>query len=114
MYPELLDYIFNYCSKYYSETEQKAKDHYFGTLKFGNYPGNKSPKIDELKKRFLATDTNALKLLENGYPEFIRTTATRIYHEHMHELDLNVCQKCKKITRTPKAKQCRFCFHDWH
>jgi len=114
IYPELLEYIFENCWTYYSETERKAKDHHFGIIKFGKYPDNVLPKIDEAKKRFLTTDKNALKLLENGYSEFIITTATRIYNEHKNELGLNLCPKCGKVTRTPKAKQCRFCSNDWH
>jgi len=26
----------------------------------------------------------------------------------------NNCPNCKKLARTPKAKQCRYCNHDWH
>jgi len=26
----------------------------------------------------------------------------------------NLCPKCKKLARTPKAKQCRYCKFDWH
>ena len=26
----------------------------------------------------------------------------------------NLCPKCEKLARTPKAKQCRFCKYDWH
>ncbi len=30
------------------------------------------------------------------------------------ELQLNFSPKYNKIDRTPSAKQCRFCHHDWH
>ena len=114
LYPELIDYIFQYCWEYYSETERKAKDHYFGDFKFGKYAENIHPMINKAKQRFLTTDIEALKLLENGFPEFIKNTATRIYIEHGKELVLNLCTKCGKIARTPEAKQCRFCGNDWH
>ncbi len=26
----------------------------------------------------------------------------------------NLCPECNKLARTPKAKQCRFCGHNWH
>lgn len=26
----------------------------------------------------------------------------------------NNCPKCKKLARTPKAKQCRYCGYNWH
>lgn len=114
IYPELADYIFEYCSEYFTEIERKANNHHFGTFKFDKYPDNTHPKIDELKNRFLTTEKDSLKLLENGYKEFIKKTATRIYNEHKNELKLNLCPKCGKIARTPKAKQCRFCAYDWH
>jgi len=114
LYPELIDYIFRYCWEYYSETERKAKDHYIGDFKFGKYDENIHPMIDKAKQRFLTTDIEALKLLENGYEEFIKNTSTRIYKEHGKELELNLCAKCGKIARTPEARQCRFCGNDWH
>ena len=27
---------------------------------------------------------------------------------------VNNCPKCGGLARTPKAKQCRYCGHDWH
>jgi hypothetical protein len=27
---------------------------------------------------------------------------------------LNCCPKCDALAKTPKARQCRYCFHDWH
>lgn len=27
---------------------------------------------------------------------------------------INNCSKCGRLARTPKAKQCRHCGHDWH
>jgi len=114
MYPELIDYIFQYCWKYYSAAEREAIDHNFGVVQFGKYPFGQHPKIDEAKNRFLTENQEALKLLENGYSEFIKNTATRIFNEHGNELELNLCPECGKITRTPKAKQCKFCGNNWH
>jgi hypothetical protein len=114
IYPELIDYIFQYCGEFYTETERKAKDHHFGMVKFGRYPDGVHPKITQAKERFLTTDLEAIDLLKNGYSEFIINTATRIYKEHKNELDLNLCPRCGKIARTPRSKQCRFCSYDWH
>ena len=113
LYPELIDYIFQHCWHYYSETEKKAINHHIGTLKFDNRT-YLHPKLIEVRDRHITSDKNALNLLKNGYSDFIKNTATRIFKEHKNELDLNLCPKCGKIARTPKAKQCRFCLHDWH
>ena len=53
-------------------------------------------------------------MLANGKKSFIVNVAERIFREHEAELNLNLCPKCNKVTRTPWAKQCRFCRHDWH
>lgn len=114
LYPELIDYIFQHCGKYYSTLEKEAINHHFAVIKFGKYSIGQHQKIDEVKERFLSEKSGVLKLLENGYPEFIVNTATRIFKEHENQLELNLCAKCDKIARTPMAKQCRFCGNDWH
>ena len=53
-------------------------------------------------------------LLKEGYEVFFTNVAKRILFENESELFLNLCPKCQKLTRTPLAKQCRFCFHSWH
>ncbi len=113
LYPELINYIFDHCWQFYSETEKKAVNHHIGTRRFGKRK-NLHPKLVEIRDRYITNDKAALNLLKNGYAEFITNTATRIYKDHKTELGLNLCPKCEKITRTPKAKQCRFCFFDWH
>lgn len=115
MEPELADYIFNYCSKFINDTEFKAINHHFGLVKkMDRYGDNLPIQFLEAKKRFLTDDPEALELLKDGYPNFIMKTAERIYRDHKHELQFNLCPKCNKIARTPQAKQCRFCRHDWH
>lgn len=37
-----------------------------------------------------------------------------LWEKYKDKIDLNNCPKCGKTARTPKAKQCRFCRHDWH
>jgi len=37
-----------------------------------------------------------------------------IIEKHEDRIFWNRCPKCGKLARTPKAKQCRFCQHDWH
>lgn len=34
--------------------------------------------------------------------------------DYSDKIILNNCPTCKKLARTPKAKQCRFCGFDWH
>ncbi|WP_459209087.1 hypothetical protein [Aquimarina rhabdastrellae] len=113
IYPELIDYIHQYCSEFNTELEKKARNHNIGMIKWGSRE-NLHPKLIQLRDRHISTDQNVLKLLENGFEEFKVKSATRIYKEHKNELKLNLCPKCGKIARTPNAKQCRFCCYDWH
>lgn len=40
--------------------------------------------------------------------------AELILKDYSNEVFLNNCRKCGKLARTPFAKQCRYCGHDWH
>jgi hypothetical protein len=110
----LADYIFNNYSQFYTDSESKAIRHHFGQVKFQHWPGDSPDIIKKEIESFKTVDQEALQLLKNGYAHFIRNTAERIYGEHKAELKLNLCPNCQRIARTPQAKQCRFCRHDWH
>ena len=40
--------------------------------------------------------------------------AARVERHHGGEIHFHVCPKCGGLCRTPKAKQCFHCHHDWH
>ncbi len=65
-----------------------------------------------LKNGWMTKDEEILKLLENGIDEFRKNVALRV--DLSNTIDYNNCPNCNKLTRTPKAKQCRYCKHDWH
>jgi len=113
LYPELIDYIFGYQSKFKTNNENSAERHWFAMGKSDN--GNNKSFYNYFKERNLVSeDKEVLALLELGFNNFKEKVATRIFNEHKDELELNLCPKCFKIARTPLAKQCRFCYHDWH
>ncbi len=37
-----------------------------------------------------------------------------IVKNHGNEVFWNLCPMCRKLARTPLAKQCKFCNHTWH
>jgi hypothetical protein len=53
-------------------------------------------------------------LLTEGYEEFQTRVRVRLLTEHADEIVLNRCTKCDRLVRTPLAKQCFWCGHDWH
>jgi len=62
-----------------------------------------------------AFDTPGLgAVMSQGYEVFCRDIAARVLLEHAAELVLNRCPRCDRIVRTPRARQCLWCFHDWH
>jgi len=113
LYPELANYIFDYCTRFRTENETKALQHFIAMEKSDN--GRKEGFYSFFKERnMVSDDAEVLKLLEHGFQTFKKNVVQRIYDEHKHELELNLCPKCYQIARTPQAKQCRFCFYNWH
>jgi hypothetical protein len=56
----------------------------------------------------------ASEALKMGDSAFMRRVRKRILVEHPDQIDLNRCPKCGRIPRTPKAKLCPWCYHNWH
>jgi hypothetical protein len=61
----------------------------------------------------LTTNPDVLALTECGLEEFIQRTAERLMRLNGSKVHLNYCPACGKLAKTPKARQCRFCLHDW-
>lgn len=65
------------------------------------------------RRGWITNDKEALELLKDGETKFFINTAKRILNEHKDDIFLNLCPKCQKLARTPKARQCRHCSHKW-
>ena len=59
-------------------------------------------------------DPQVVEALEHGPDEFRRRVRDRILHKESDKVVINRCPVCQRIVRTPKAKQCLWCGHDWH
>lgn len=66
------------------------------------------------EKGWLSNNEDVLDLLKDGIDKFRENTAKRIFSEHPEVLNFNYCSECGELARTPFAKQCRSCGHDWH
>lgn len=112
LYPELRAYIFNYCGNLFWRNHRliialppelcNAPTANIAIYKFllQEIKNNRNAEIDDL--------------ISGGYDCYKERISEIIYREHWNEIVLNLCPKCKKVARTPKAKQCQFCFHTWH
>lgn len=113
-------YIINYFPRLMNKTELKARWHDFYMLKLRTPDTYENPKsYYRRKKRFeannlISNDPDVLKLLENGYEAFAIETAQRIQRDTPNQFKVNRCPNCNVIARTPYAKQCSICKHDWH
>jgi hypothetical protein len=96
--------------------EKAAFKHYSTSVKFlnGVYDDGGVKSDLFLRKGWLSTDKEVLELLKNGYQEFRKNTAERILKEQSEKIYFNYCPICKKLARTPQAKQCRYCGYSWH
>ena len=97
-----------------TKEESKAWRHWSTTYKMqGSSEEQKAKRIKmSLQKGWMTEDESILKLLDNGIDEFEKRVAIRI--DEQNYLDYNNCPNCGKLTRTPKAKQCKHCGYDWH
>ncbi len=67
--------------------------------------------IMEANFGFMDEKTN--RLVDLGEQGLNRAIAERLLIDSGNKI-INTCPKCGHLARTPKAKQCRFCGHDWH
>jgi hypothetical protein len=113
LYPELIDYLFSYCGKYFWQGEIKAHMHLHVLAKSNN--GVNVAMYKFFMKEENVLDNKEIKdLVNGGFAAFKMKVVARIWNKHRDELELNLCPKCSKIARTPRVKQCQFCFYDWH
>ena len=65
LYPELIDYIFNYCGKYFWQTEINANQHLFALIKSNKGVNSVMWKFFQDRK-MISTDKEVLKLIDGG------------------------------------------------
>jgi rhomboid protease GluP len=114
---DMQNYILNYFSKFLTEKEAKAIKHDNTLSKMKNIDDKdqyEKRKSISLEKGWLTDDPEILALLKDGIDSLTEKATGRIVKEHSKEIFFNFCPECGKLARTPKAKQCRFCGHDWH
>lgn len=78
--------------------------------------GYQNPGLERLVRETTGDwgDPRIDEVLDLGFEVFSRNVADRVLREQRAQLILNRCPKCNRIVRTPKAKQCMWCYHDWH
>ena len=117
--PQVRGYVCRYYWRLMTPKERLAYRQLFGTMKATHGRSdasaqqearNSKPQLREL----FSDDPEVLHLASAGMEAFLEKTATRMLAEHRDEIVLNQCPKCGALARTPNARQCRSCHHDWH
>jgi hypothetical protein len=110
---EKADYILKYYSKLLQLKETIALRHHRSELKLSDSKNGPRRKL-YLRIGWLSNDPEILNQLNQGYIQFMLDAASRIVQEFPDKVFFNYCPVCRKLARTPDAKQCRLCGHDWH
>ena len=112
-------YVFHNYMNLMTPKEAQAFRHIGGTMKATM--GRSDVAAQEEVKRgsdhlrtWLSDDPEVLLLARDGYDAFVSRTGQRILRDNQDRIVLNYCPRCNGLARTPKARQCRFCGHDWH
>jgi hypothetical protein len=112
-------YAFQYYGHLMTRQEQLAFRHLGGTMKATLGRSDRAAQ-EEVRagsthlRKLLSNDPDVLRLSRDGYDAFVLQTGQRILKDHQGEVLLNCCPRCNALARTPRARQCRFCGHDWH
>jgi hypothetical protein len=120
-------YAFCFYSHLMTKQERLAYAHLVGTIKAtgGRSDADAQEEVRSTSRRaslahasfryeWLSDDPEVLRLAKDGYKAFAVSTGERIFRDHRDQIVLNCCPQCGRLARTPKARQCRFCRHDWH
>ncbi len=117
MTQEEADFLIAHYSRLLTGKEQVAYKHLLHDEKLS---ANDNPGTRErmramlLRVGWLSDSKEVLTLFEHGISAFRQLIAAKLYAEHGGESLFNRCPRCQQLTRTPLAKQCRHCGHDWH
>ena len=111
-------YIICYFPHLMTDVERRAQRHLSVTMKATmgrrDAEAQQQARTNRVHSRFLSNDPEVLPLTNDGYESFVQQTAQRMMRESGKEIFFNRCTNCGELARTPTAKQCRFCGHDWH
>jgi hypothetical protein len=105
---EEVEYIFEHCTEFILPEEQTAM------ALLGLSAEEKDRSFWKLDLTYGKVDNHRVKELTRlGEEKLKQFIVQRIAGEQGNKI-LNYCPKCNRLARTPLAKQCRYCGHDWH
>jgi hypothetical protein len=70
--------------------------------------------LSEIEDALPLDDPYVANELRDGIVAFHERVLDRIWADHQSEFDITRCAECGRILKSPLAKQCLWCGHDWH
>ncbi|HKD81486.1 MAG TPA: hypothetical protein VKH81_17465 [Candidatus Angelobacter sp.] len=114
---EAAAYVVRWFGHLMTPAEKSAEKHLLATMKAARGSSDVRPQREALQskahRRSLSHEADELDPAVDGYEPFVQRTAARIVKERGNEVFFNVCPNCAKLARTPRARECRWCGHDW-
>ncbi len=105
------EYFLTKCYNWYLEEEIIALRR-FSLTAYGEETTRKNAKVSKKMEASYGFQNEKINnIVALGLEHLQNKIANRLLKEHP-EL-LNFCPKCNRLARTPKARQCRHCFHTW-
>jgi hypothetical protein len=117
--PEVAFYVYSHYRHLMTPAESRANRHLVTTHKATVGRSDVQAQAEVRAKggpraKWLSDEPEVLTLAADGLAAFQMRVALRILDQHPGEVVLNYCPRCRALARTPKAKWCPNCGHDWH
>ena len=110
LYPELIDYMYQYCEEF------KTSDEILAGRTILYHEKNIMDKAREviISKGWYSDAAYIKAMIAEGYEPFKRKVVERIFLKQSDELKLNFARNVLSSPVHHWQKKCRFCFHDWN
>lgn len=108
---ETIHYIIVYFSHLMTDDEKLALKYKMFIHKTSDNPEMKKTLTEQ---DWISSNPEGSPLLQNSYDEFKLKIVQRIMSEVPEKIFFNNCPQCNRLSRTPFAKQCRYCGYSWH
>ncbi|OCQ23772.1 hypothetical protein A7985_07480 [Pseudoalteromonas luteoviolacea] len=105
----LTDYVWSHGYNYMTELEQFGQKAVLARFKAEKSSPVMAQKI--LEQWWHLNDKGVNEALSKGVAQFQLAVRDRVLRDHPEIV--NRCPSCKRVVRTPTAKQCHWCFHEW-
>lgn len=110
-------YIMKYYTELLTEVERRTLNHLAAEIKGDSrnvIVRQEEGRVSELSSQPISDDLEVSRLARDEFSDVYLQAAQRIFQQHAGKIDFNCCPRCAEVARTPTARQCRLCGHDWH